>query len=232
MNKLPIYLQNLLLSINIPSSSYINVDNYLNIFTTLKTENQSLSYKALFELYKFVFSKYPDINQQKDLITKHKNMPPQYSEIPNKIRDYFMNEALKEAQKALAINEIPIGAIIVYNNEVIGRGHNQTIKNKNILHHAEIIAITEAAKNLNNHRLVDCDLYVTIEPCLMCSGAIINSRIRRVFFGATEPKTGAVCSQYNVFSNKQVNHHTQSIGPTDNEKNSALITEFFTKLKL
>lgn len=224
--QLSVYLQQLLTTLNIKSSE-INNDNYIEIFAILRANKPQLSYKALFELNKYIAGNYPNIDLQNILIASYKSLPHIYPTISASLRDSFMHEAFLEAQKAAAINEIPIGAVVTYNDEIIGRGYNRTICNSNIIDHAEIIAIQEASNNLGTHRLNDCDLYITIEPCLMCSGAIIHSRIRRVFFGAIEPKTGAIISQYKVFANKLVNHQTQTIGPIDNKKNSSIITEFF-----
>lgn len=224
--QLPIYLQNLLINFNI-NLTEINNSNYIEIFAKLRANNHQLSYKTLFELHKYIIGNYPDKQLQNKLIISYKNLPHTYPAISDSLRDSFMHEAFLEAQNAFAMNEIPIGAIITLDNEIIGRGHNRTICDGNILHHAEIIAIKQASEKLGTHRLNNCDLYVTLEPCLMCSGAIIHSRIRRVFFGAIEPKTGAAISQYQVFSNKLVNHQTEVIGPIDNDKNSAIITEFF-----
>ncbi|MDD3265831.1 MAG: nucleoside deaminase [Burkholderiales bacterium] len=224
--QLPIYLQNLLIDHDIELSTITN-DNYIEVFALLRANHAQLSYKTLFELHKYTVGIYPDIDQQNRLILSYKKFPYIYPAIADSLRDNFMHEAFLEAQKAFAINEIPIGAIIAHNSEIIGRGHNKTIGSNNILHHAEIIAIKEASDKLKTHRLIDCDLYVTIEPCLMCSGAIMHSRIRRVFFGAIEPKTGAIISQFQVFSNKAVNHQTQTIGPIDNKKNSSIMAELF-----
>jgi tRNA(adenine34) deaminase len=110
----------------------------------------------------------------------------------------FMREALAEAQKAYQLDEVPIGAVVVKNGEVIGRGHNLRESKKDPTLHAEIIAIRQAAAVLGGWRLTDCDLYVTIEPCPMCAGAILQARIRRLIFGARDPKAGCAGSLYNL----------------------------------
>lgn len=138
----------------------------------------------------------------------------------------YLALAQEEAQKALAYNEIPIGAVIVQNNIVIGRGFNQTLMSNDITKHAEIIAIQEASRNINNHRLVDCDLYVTLEPCVMCIGAIIHSRIKRVIFGTLSPKAGAIISQFKLLANREVNHHTEAIGPIPGKNYISLLQDF------
>ena len=104
---------------------------------------------------------------------------------------HYMQGALVHAKKAHNINEVPVGAVIVKDNKIIAGAHNQLINNSDPTGHAEIIAIREAAKSIGNYRLVDCDMFVTLEPCLMCLGAIFNARINRLFFGAYDKKTGA-----------------------------------------
>lgn len=229
MNKLPFYLHNKLAEINI-NSEQITKLNYLQIFAQLKAKYKSIGYQALFDLYIFATqSTYPNDQIKKDLIQNYKKLPPLHEELSQETITYYLEQALEQAKIAEFYNEIPIGAVVVYQNKIIGCGYNQTRQSNSILAHAEIIAIAQAQKLLNNYRLENCDLYVTIEPCLMCSGTIINSRIKRVIFGATEPKTGACTSQYQVFNNRTVNQHCQTIGPVDQIKYEKLLQEFFTR---
>lgn len=123
----------------------------------------------------------------------------------------FMAEAIAEAKKAAEFNEVPVGAVVVLNGEVIGRGFNQPIRSHNPTAHAEVMALQDAGRRIENYRLVDADLYVTIEPCTMCSGAIIHSRIARLIFGATEPKAGVVVSQKNIFNEPYFNHELEVV---------------------
>ena len=109
-------------------------------------------------------------------------------------KDFFMEQALLEAENAFYNNEVPVGAVVVKENIICGKGHNQVIKKKSVVAHAEIEAINKASTFLKNYRLVDCDIYVTLEPCHMCLKAIIDSRIKNLYFGASEPKYGAVLS--------------------------------------
>ncbi len=118
----------------------------------------------------------------------------------------FMNEALEEADKAALIGEVPIGAVIVHNGVIIGRGHNLREHSQDAADHAEMIAIREANAALHSWRLVDCTLYVTLEPCVMCSGAIINARVDRVVFGARDPKAGGTKSLYEILTDDRLNH--------------------------
>ena len=108
----------------------------------------------------------------------------------NSLDDYFMRQALAEAEKALAADEIPIGAVVVFENQIIGRGYNQTERLRDVTAHAEMLALTAAANHLGNKYLADCTLYVTIEPCVMCAGASYWAQLRAVVFGAAEPKAG------------------------------------------
>ena len=119
---------------------------------------------------------------------------------------YFMQEALKQARKAYDQEEVPVGAVIVYKNRIIARAHNQIRLLKDPTAHAEMIAITQAAGYLENERLLDTTMYVTIEPCAMCAGALVLARVKQLFFGARDHKTGACGSVLNVAANKDLNH--------------------------
>ena len=120
--------------------------------------------------------------------------------------EYFMAEAIKEAQKAFLIDEVPIGAVLVYNDKIFARAHNKKITKKSSIAHAEIEVIQKATKKNGDWRLKDMTLYITVEPCLMCAGAIIHSRIGKIVYGCKEPKMGAINSIYKVFNNKKAHH--------------------------
>ena len=139
----------------------------------------------------------------------------------------FMREAIKEAKKAELIDEVPIGCVIVEDNKIISRGYNIRESKQNPAGHAEMVAINKASKKLNNWRLEDCELYVTLEPCIMCSGAIIQSRIKTVYFGAYDPKGGAFGSSINVLDAKNINHHPEIVGGALQEECSKLLTNYF-----
>ncbi len=141
-----------------------------------------------------------------------------------------MNAALYQAQKAAKIKEVPIGAVIVKNNKIISKAYNKREIQKNALHHAEILAIEKACKKLKSWRLSDCELYVTLEPCPMCMGAIINARIERVIFGAYDPKAGSCGSVINL-NDYPYNHHPEIIGGVLESKCSNILTTFFTSLR-
>lgn len=141
-----------------------------------------------------------------------------------------MHEALLEAQKAYALDEVPVGCVIVRNQEIIARAHNLREHEQTTLAHAEILAIHKACEVVGSWRLEDCDIYVTLEPCIMCSGAIINSRIKTVVYGAKEPKFGAHQSLTNVF-NLHTNHHPEVIEGVLAEESNQLLKRFFRKLR-
>ena len=139
----------------------------------------------------------------------------------------FMLLALKEAKKALLIDEVPVGCVIVFNNKVVARGYNKREKEQDATSHAEINAIRKASKKVNNWRLCDMDLYVTVEPCIMCAGAIMWSRFRRVIYGAKDPKGGALGTSINIFDTPNINHHPEIIGGVLEEECSSIIKNYF-----
>lgn len=230
--QIPKYLQNKLLAFNITTLDDIIKYGPIQIYTWLKEKNPSLTFNVLFNLYAIYHQidfSLIDNHLKKILINQYKQYLLNYLNPRENEINYYLNIASNLAQKSYILNEVPIGAVIVKNNTIIGKGYNKTIKNNSILGHAEIIAIQAAQKKINNYRLNDCDLYVTIEPCVMCIGAIIHARIKRVIFGALEPKIGAIESQYNILKNKNFNHHTQSIGPINDTYYSQKLKDFFKK---
>ena len=142
-------------------------------------------------------------------------------------KEEYMLEALKYANKALEIDEVPVGAIIVKDNQIIGYGFNNRESNNDVTGHAEINAIQMAEKNLNSWRLVDCDMYVTLEPCLMCCGAIIQARINKVFYGTKDEKMGAVESLLHSFDIQGLNHFVKYEGNILEHECSEIIKNYF-----
>ena len=140
----------------------------------------------------------------------------------------YMSEALKEAQKALDKDEVPVGAVIVHNGKIIARAHNQIKLLKDPTAHAEMIAITQAAAYLGNERLLDTTMYATIEPCVMCAGAIILARIKKLVYGARDPKTGAFGSILDI-NKKRLNHRISITKGVSKEGCANLLKEFFKK---
>ena len=143
----------------------------------------------------------------------------------------FMNEALALARLAASEGEVPVGAVVTRNGEIVGRGRNRREKQKNALAHAEIEAINEACRALGGWRLWQCDLYVTLEPCPMCAGAIINSRIKKVVFGAYDPKNGACGSVTDLFA-ADFNHKPECTGGFCETECAALLSDFFKDLRI
>lgn len=143
----------------------------------------------------------------------------------------YMKEALKEAKKAYEKLEIPVGAVIVKDGKIIARGHNLKEAKTDTTKHAEIIAIQKASKKLESWRLIDCDMYVTLEPCSMCAGALINSRIRKVYIGTSDKKTGAVGSVLNLLNDYTFNHKVEYEKGIMEEECENLLKNFFKELR-
>lgn len=143
----------------------------------------------------------------------------------------YMKLALKEARKAYEKDEVPIGAIIVKDDKVIARAHNLRETSKQSVAHAEILAIQKACKKLEAWRLEECDMYVTLEPCSMCAGAIINSRIKNLYIGAMDPKSGAVGSKLNLLEDYKFNHEVNFETGILNEECSTMLSDFFKELR-
>jgi tRNA(adenine34) deaminase len=141
----------------------------------------------------------------------------------------YMKEALKQAQKALEKDEVPVGCVIVHDGKVIARAHNQIETLKDPTAHAEMIAITQAASALGSKWLKGCDVYATIEPCFMCAGALVLARIRRLIFGAKDPKTGAFGSVHDILNSQILNHKLEVTSGVLKEDCSFVISEFFQK---
>ncbi|WP_240754699.1 tRNA adenosine(34) deaminase TadA [Parasulfuritortus cantonensis] len=139
----------------------------------------------------------------------------------------YMTEALELAREAWRLGEVPVGAVVVQDGKVVGRGFNHPIAAHDPTGHAEIMALRDAARSLGNYRLPGCTLYVTIEPCAMCAGAIFHARVARVVYGAREPKTGAAGSVVDLFAEERLNHHAEVVGGIMAEDCGGLVSAFF-----
>lgn len=148
------------------------------------------------------------------------------------IHEHFMMDALAEAQQAASENEVPVGAVIVYNARIIARAHNQREQLKDPTAHAEMIAITQAAAFLKSWRLENCVLYVTLEPCPMCTGAILQSRIPLVVYGTQDPKAGAVHSLYNLLNDPRLNHRSNVVSGVLQNSCAEILSRFFQEKRL
>ena len=143
----------------------------------------------------------------------------------------YMKEALKQAKKAAAIDEVPIGCVIVHGDKIIARGYNRRNTEGSTLAHAEIIAIKKASRKLNDWRLEECTMYVTLEPCPMCAGAIVQARIPKVVIGAMNPKAGCAGSILDMFQVREFNHQVEKVSGVLEEECSNIMTEFFRELR-
>ena len=141
--------------------------------------------------------------------------------------EHFMKHALREALNAYEDDEVPVGAVIVKDGRIIGRGHNLREKLHDPTAHAEMIALTAAAEGLGDWRLEDCEIYVTLEPCPMCAGALVNSRIKRLVYGASDPKAGACGTLYNLVEDERLNHMVEVVSGVMAEDSAVLLREFF-----
>lgn len=141
--------------------------------------------------------------------------------------EFWLEKALHLAQRAAAEQEVPVGAVVVYQNEIIGEGWNQPISKCDPSAHAEILALRQAATHLGNYRLLNADLYVTLEPCAMCLGAMLQARIKNLIFAAFDPRAGAVCSVFQILNAPQLNHRIQWQGGVYAEQSAALLKNFF-----
>jgi tRNA(adenine34) deaminase len=141
--------------------------------------------------------------------------------------ELWMEEALRCAQRALEIGEVPVGALVVCNGEIVGRGWNRNILDRDPTAHAEIVALREAGASVGNHRLGDCDLFVTLEPCAMCSGAMVHARVKRLIYGSDDPKAGAVRSVMQVVNHPHLNHKLEVRGGVLAGRSAELLQTFF-----
>ncbi len=143
--------------------------------------------------------------------------------------ELWMEEALRCAQRALEAGEVPVGAIVVRDGSVVGRGWNRNLTDCDPTAHAEIVALREASQNVGNHRLGDCELFATIEPCAMCAGAAVHARVRRLVYGADDPKAGAVQSVLKVVNHPSLNHQMEIRGGVLAGRSAEIVQEFFRK---
>ena len=148
------------------------------------------------------------------------------------VHEKYMKEALKLAKKAYAVNEVPIGCVIVYNDKIIARGYNRRNTDKNPMAHAELIAIKKASRILNDWRLEGCTIYITLEPCQMCAGAIVQARITNAVIGSMNKKAGCAGSILNILEMKEFNHRVNVTRHVLDEECSTLLSSFFTKLRI
>src|SRR5437667_1822689 len=152
---------------------------------------------------------------------------PKRSETNPETDELWMQEALRAAQRALEAGEVPVGAVVVHGGKIVGRGYNRNLSDSDPTAHAEVVALREAGTTIGNHRLGDCELFATIEPCAMCSGALVHARIRRLVYGADDPKAGAVHSVMHVLNHPGLNHRMEVRGGVLAGRCAELLQQFF-----
>ena len=162
----------------------------------------------------------------KMLATRHV-LPMASEKLPSD--EFWMEEALREAMRARAQGEVPVGAVVVYEGRIVGRGSNRNLQDKDPTAHAEIVALREAGRAMGNHRLLDCEMFVTIEPCPMCAGALVHARVRRLVYGADDPKAGAVSSVVRVLNHPGLNHVMEVRAGVLGARSRELLQEFFAE---
>jgi len=176
-------------------------------------------------MWRFCFRRYPrksPYRQSNRAAPSEMNLNPD-----DDIR--FMRAALAQAERARAVDEVPVGAVLVLDGEIVGRGYNQPISAHDPTAHAEVMALRDAGPRMGNYRLPGSTLYVTLEPCAMCCGAIMHARVERVVFGARDPKTGAAGSVIDLFAEARLNHHAAALGGVLAEECGALLSRFFAE---
>lgn len=143
-----------------------------------------------------------------------------------------MRAALRQAARAARLGEVPVGAVVVYQGEIIGRGCNAPIARRDPSAHAEMLALRQAARKLGNYRLPGCELYVTLEPCIMCAGAMLHARLARIVYATPDPKTGAAGSVIDPFADRRLNHHAQIVGGLLMDEAAAQLKAFFAERRM
>ena len=200
------------------------------VFLQLKSRGRTVTRKLLFALaaaYRGLHWRQLDKEAKEDLIRELAEHPPVILPPTEAEISRYMGLALRLADQAKSEGEIPVGAVIISRGEVIGRGYNQPVVRHDPSAHAEILALRDAAARQSNYRLAGCDLYVTLEPCVMCSGAMMHARISRVIYGAPDARAGAAGSALNVFAEGRLNHHTTVFGNQLSDPCAELLRSFF-----
>lgn len=199
-------------------------------FLLLKASGLTLTKSTLWQLESLLDGTPPQEMSQAHkarLLAELKNHPPVAAFPPQGEMEHFMGLALEQAKLSALMGEIPVGAVIVSDGKIIASAHNTCIADCNVSRHAEINALAQAGSEMQNYRLDGCDIYITLEPCAMCASALIQARIRRVIYGAAEPKTGAAGSIVNLFADKRLNTHSAIRGGILQEECRAVLSRFF-----
>lgn len=199
-------------------------------FLLLRASGLTLTKSTLWQLESLLNGTLPQEMAQHDktrLLAELKKHPPVAAFPPQSEMEHFMGLALEQAKLSALMGEIPVGAVIVSDGKIIASAHNTCIADCNVSRHAEINALAQAGSEMQNYRLDGCDIYITLEPCAMCASALIQARIKRVIYGAVEPKTGAAGSIVNLFADKRLNTHTAIRGGILQEECRSVLSCFF-----
>lgn len=199
-------------------------------FLLLKASGLTVTKSTLWQLDALVSGRdvrHISVERKTELGEALKNHPPVAVFPSQNDMEAFMWLAIEQARQSAALGEVPVGAVIVYQGEAIAAAHNTCIGDHNVSHHAEINALATAGKALQNYRLENCDVYITLEPCAMCASALIQARVGRVIYGAAEPKTGAAGSVVDLFADKRLNKHTAIFGGILADECQSVLQDFF-----
>lgn len=221
-----------LAELGIASRETLRAQGVVHTFLLLKAAGHTVTQRLLFALEAAArgvhWQELDDADRAQLILALHAHPPVRRPPAPA-IAEYFMAEAIRLAEAAAEQGEVPVGAVVVRNDEIIGRGFNRPVSSHDPSAHAEMVALREAAATLGNYRLSGCDLYVTLEPCPMCGGAILHSRLDRVIYGAADPKIGAAGSVLNLFGERALNHQTALFGGIEAAACGQLLSDFFRR---
>ncbi|MDO4433558.1 MAG: tRNA adenosine(34) deaminase TadA [Alysiella sp.] len=219
-----------LASLGIANADDVRQINPCHAFLLLKQSLHGVTQSAFWQLVGIAENIAPHTlspEQRAFWLAKLRNYPPVAVFPPPDEMAFFMRHALQQAHQAARLGEIPVGAVVVRGGAIIAQAHNLCVSQHNVSHHAEILALAQAGQVLQNYRLNDCDVYITLEPCAMCASAILQARVQRVIFAANEPKMGAAGSVLNVFTMKNMNAHTAILGGVLADEARQILQDFF-----
>ena len=217
-------------SLNIHTLADVKALGAAHCFALLKASGLTITKSTLWQLGALVWhttAQQLSPEQKQGLQAAYLALPPVHLPPSNEEQHTYMLAALEQAQAAALQGEIPIGAVVVYQGQIIARSHNECVQQHFIGAHAEMLALQRAGEVLQSYRLSECDVYVTVEPCVMCTGALLQARVKRVIYGIAEAKTGAVTSQLQLAQHTHLNHHTAFFSGTDECQCRHLMQDFF-----
>ena len=217
-------------SLNIHTLADVEALGAAHCFALLKASGLTITKSTLWQLGALVLhttAQQLNPEQKQDLQAAYQALPPVHLPPSNEEQHTYMQAALEQAQTAALQGEIPIGAVVVYQNRIIARAHNECVQQHFVGAHAEMLALQRAGAVLQSYRLSECDVYVTVEPCMMCAGALLQARVKRVIYGIAEAKTGAVESQLKIATHTHLNQHTAFFSGPNADECRHLMQDFF-----